>query len=350
MDDPSNVYYTVRLSANSAKNQPAAERSTEACRLTPLAPGWPSFESAVAVVLRHCALQPAQAGCVWDVSSAVPPAPDGGWEAAAAAAPLPDGALAEALRYVADCMEQEARALHPPPDTPTPADADVDIAAGDAPDTIEEASQLRSLGSYARASLRDNGGMVCLLALIERCLRAEHAPSALITQAATLLLRLVRACADPSAEPAADPMASRVHVATAWLRAVVLRSPGADDDTQAILCRAIASATATDAPDRSAELLKFAYESLPALESSCAGAAETRRAGGAALLTGHLVAGLGKASSRDATPSSDQAGGTEPMDVDVTDLAEATSRLAALLSHRQARLLKLLTSSTRAHE
>ena len=137
--------------------------------------------------------------------------------------------------------------------------------------------------------------------------------------------------------------------------AVVLRSPGADDDTQAILCRAIASATATDKPDKSAEILKLAYEALPALESSCAGAAETRRAGGAALLTGHLVAGLVKASSRDATaaiptaaPSSDQAGGTEPMDVDVTDLAEATSRLAALLSHRQAKLRNLYLLRQRA--
>jgi len=165
-DDGAEPYYTVVIPGG-------GERSTEGARLTALAGGWPPFASVASAVYRRTELPGLDhgAGGVWEVPLLLA----AGKEAEAEAA-LPARSMAEALRYLGDCLRHEARALDPA-----------------APAAEAAGARLASLLSAAESASGDAGtcGSRELLALIGRCLFAPHEDKALLFAAATLLRELV---------------------------------------------------------------------------------------------------------------------------------------------------------------
>lgn len=312
-DDAEAAYFTVRVGGH--------ERSVEAARLTPLPDGWPAFGEVAAAVLQQTDLPrlEAAAGGVWETS---PPA------AAAAGLPaLPVGCTAETLRYLSDCLSLEAHALYP--------HTRRDAAAG-----LHLSRLLEEDGAGQVSGSGQVSGAVQLLALLGRCLFSPHEDASLVLAAARQLHALVQGAAGAGrAGPpggigtAASPpggitppsLCSRVAAAETPLLRLALGAAACKDEAQRMICEALAMASPNG--EAAQALLRSAMSSLPSLETGCAGPSESRRAVGAALLAGFVTAQL--------APPTGGAGAALPGGIDPAVRGEATSRLAALVEHRQ---------------
>jgi len=299
-DSGAEPYYTVHVEGGS-------ERSTEASHLTLLPEGWPPFAQLAPAVLARTELGAlgADVGGVWEAAATA---------AAAEGPPLPARASAEALRYLVDCLAQEARALEPA--------VSVDVAAG---------ARLAQLLCDAEVS-GDGGGGPELLALLGRCLFAPHDSRELVSAGAETLHKLLLGTVrTPAGDGAACALARCVARAEAPLLRLALGSATSDEAAQRTLCESLALAVARGAaPAAAVTLLRTALANLPDVTAGCAGPSESRRAVGAALLAGFLCAELAAGGGMGGDAMLTNATEAEAASVS----AEAAARLAELVEHR----------------